>query len=226
MKYTITLQGIERFLDAHDEQGLFDKIALPSGIVKSDLIITIFRKCQDLELVNSDPWSLQLDVKSWFATHYDTFDAWVKALNKEYDPIENYYKKEKLNDKGSFHNEGEHTDGNTNTTTNLQTDVDLTNTDKHAAFNKNSGDSTYAPYEQHTTDGYSSKVNGTITDVGGGTAENDGWNVLERNRTVSGRYGYTPTQTLIEEEIKLRRFNIYEEIANLFKETFCLLIYG
>lgn len=232
MKYSITLQGIERFLDSHNESGLFDLIDLPEGINKGDLIVTIFRKCQDLELVNSDPWSLQLDVKSWFATHYDSFDRWVTALAMEYNPLENYDRQENWRDDHTFQNNnsssesGGGTIGNTRETKNMQTAYNSTNETDRAAFNSNS----YENYEK-VTHGGNDTVNGKVIDDGTNTfhsnssENNNGTDAGVHSGRVHGNIGVTTSQQMLESEIKLRYFNIYDAIAELFKEDFCILIY-
>lgn len=232
MKYEITLQGIERFLDSHDEQGLFDMISLPVGINKDDLVITIFRMCQDLELVNSDPWSLQLEVKSWFATHYDSFDRWVKALAMEYNPLENYDRQETWRDDRTFQNNntasesGGGTSGNTQETKNVRTDYNSHNETTKAAFNSES----YQNYEK-VSHGGNDTVNGKVIDDGRSTfhsSTNGNTNGTDANAhtgRVHGNVGVTTSQMMLESEIKLRYFNIYNAIAELFKEDFCILIY-
>lgn len=42
---------------------------------------------------------------------------------------------------------------------------------------------------------------------------------------IHGNIGVTTSQQMLQAELDVRRFNIYEQIADLFVEHFCLLVY-
>mgnify|MGYP002512423417 CR=1 FL=1 len=47
----------------------------------------------------------------------------------------------------------------------------------------------------------------------------------EYNYHEYGNVGVTTSQQMLQAELDVRRFNIYEQIADLFVEHFCLLVY-
>ena len=87
----ITLIGIENYLNP--DRSVFDKMQLPSGIDKETLIGAILLRCQEFELLYSDPDFLIDAVNVWSRKNYWTFDKWVKLINEKYDPLYNkdYY---------------------------------------------------------------------------------------------------------------------------------------
>ena len=84
----ITLIGIENYLNP--DHSVFETMQLPEGIDKDTLIGAIILRCQEFELLYSDPDFLTTAVNVWSRKNYRTFDKWVKALEISYDPLCNY----------------------------------------------------------------------------------------------------------------------------------------
>lgn len=132
----ITLIGIENYLNP--DHSVFENMVLPEGIDKDTLIGTIFLRCQEFELLYSDPYFLTAAVNVWSRKHYWTFDKWVKLLNKQYDPLYNkdYYEEWTDTHSGNFakNGQGSSSGGNTENTDLTRTDnlteaTDMTRTD-------------------------------------------------------------------------------------------------
>lgn len=92
----ITLIGLENYLNP--ERSVFDNMVLPADIDKDTLIGAIILRCQEFELLYSDPEFMITAVDYWSRKHFRTFDKWIKALNIQYDPLYNYDRTEEFTD--------------------------------------------------------------------------------------------------------------------------------
>lgn len=81
----ITLIGMERYLNP--DHSIFENMQLPEGIDKDTLIGSIILRCQEFELLFSDPDFMIAAVNVWSRKNYWTFDKWVKLINEDYDPL-------------------------------------------------------------------------------------------------------------------------------------------
>ena len=132
----ITLIGIEKYLNP--DRSVFDNMILPEGIDKDVLIGSIILRCQEFELLYSDPDFLTSAVNVWSLKNYRTFDKWVKALEIEYDPLFNYDRTEEYTDthKGTKNGSGSNTRTNNLTRTDDLTRTDnMLSTDDHTQTN-------------------------------------------------------------------------------------------
>ena len=90
----ITLWGMNEWLQDNDNQTIFQELTLPTGIDSDKLLDIVLLQCGEFEALYADPYFLQDAVKVWGNKHYATFDKWKKALDIEYNPLENYDRKE------------------------------------------------------------------------------------------------------------------------------------
>lgn len=225
----ITLIGVENYLNP--ERSVFDSMVLPEGIEREVLIGSIILRCQEFELLYSDPDFLIPAVGVWSRKNYRTFDKWVKALDIEYDPLYNYDRTEEYTDThtgssnrtGSFNTSG----SGSNTLTNNLTD---TNADTLTHSEKAYNDTNYVGTTQDQS-------NGSITRTG--TASNalsnsnqgsdsdqssDSYTNVHKAR-LFGNIGVTTSQQMLQSELDIARWNLYEHIADLFCNEFCIMVY-
>lgn len=236
-QYKITLIGLENYLNP--ARSVFEKMQLPDGIDRDTLIGSILLRCQEFELLYSDPDFLIDAVNIWSRKHYWTFDKWVKAINIKYDPLFNFDRKEEYKDvhSGNYNKNGSGTSSGTTGTTNdltethnLATTNDVTNTHEERAFNS----STLATTQQDTVDQNGSDT-GTITNTGtvSGSYSNtdsnnesgtDGYTNTHEAR-LYGNIGVTTSQQMLKSELDIAEWNMYEHIADLFASEFCIMVY-
>ena len=210
----ITLIGLEQFLNP--DHSVFESLELPEGIDKDTLIGSIMLRCQEFELLYTDPDVMTSAVFIWGKKNYWTFDKWVKLINKQYDPLYNkdYYEDITDNHEGEFSNEGSaHSSGNTGTTNNLET------THSERAYNN----STLTAISKDAD-------TGTVTGTFGNnnTSDNSGNDSYENTRSYHGygNIGITSAQELFLREAKdVATWNMYEHIADLFASEFCIMVY-
>ena len=225
-QYKITLIGLENYLNP--SSSLFETMQLPDGIDKQVLIGTIMLRCQEFELLYSDPAFLKDAINIWSRKNYWTFDKWVKLLKKEYDPLYNKDYREDITDthQGAASGSGTSTDSQDHTRTD---DIHGTNdeTVTHSEKAYNSG-ATMVETFQDVTDQDTSQT-GTVRNAGTATgsfsnSSNDSY-VDEHHTHGYGNIGVTAAQELFMKEIEVAKFNMYEHIADLFAQEFCIMVY-
>ena len=225
----ITLIGIENYLNP--EHSVFETMQLPEGIDKDTLIGAIILRCQEFELLYSDPDFLIAAVNIWSRKNYRIFDKWVKALDIQYDPLFNYDRTEEYTDThaGDYSREGTSNGSgtNNNTTVNNLTDTnDVTTTHSEKAYN----DTNYVGTTQDVVDQDETHT-GTVSDSGAfsniGTNSDSGkdnYTNIHKAR-LYGNIGVTTSQQMLQSELDIARWNLYEHIADLFCEEFCIMVY-
>ena len=213
----ITLIGIENYLNP--EKSVFDSMVLPEGIDKDVLIGSIILRCQEFELLYSEPNFLTDAINVWSRKNYRTFEKWVKALEIKYDPLYNYDRTEEYEDEhnGSFNSSGQSNNTLTNNLTDTTNDT-LTHSEK--AYN----DPDYVGTTQDQS-------NGSITRTGTASNalsnSNNGSNAYKNTHKARlfGNIGVTTSQQMLQSELDIARWNLYEHIADLFCNEFCLMVY-
>lgn len=282
----MTLIGVETALSQTD-QSVFDLMDLPEGIDKDNVCDNILMEGSDFEVLYANPLYLRSCVGVWSKKHYRTFEKWIKALNMEYNPLENYDRIESWGDTGKDTRTLDHQDKRTLDTEDKRTldsqdkrtldsqdkrtldtqDKETRDVQDETTFDKTTGtehtvsafdSSTYQPStndEEH--EGGTVTVDGTGTDTmdhtgtdtldhtGTDTMDHTGTDTLdhtgtdtidysgtitddktnEHNGRIHGNVGITTSQQMLQSEYDIARFNIVQQITDLFLTEFCLLIY-
>lgn len=241
----ITLIGLENYLNP--EKSVFDNLVLPDGIEKNVLIGSIVLRCQEFELLYSDPEFMIDAVNIWSRKNYWTFDKWVKALSIQYDPLYNYDRTEEYTDthSGTFGKTGSGTSSGSSDytrTDNLSQSDDHTRTDNlsstithsEKAFNDTN---LVISSQDGTSDSGTQRMAGTVTNSGtqrnagseSGSVSNyengsDDYTNIHKAR-LFGNIGVTTSQQMLQSEFDIARWNMYEHIADLFCQEFCIMVY-
>ena len=221
----ITLIGLEQFLEPNS---VFDDLILPEGIDLDTLKGSIFLRCQEFELLYPDPEFMRAAVNVWGRKNYWTFDKWVKLINIEYNPLYNkdYYETLAIKHEGEAEGSGNSKDESDYTRTdNLKTEDDTTVTHSEKAYN----DSDFVATTEDVTDG---EINNTGTQRNAGSIKttfgNKSKDKFDDVHTLHGygNIGITAAQELfVREANDVARFNLYEQIADLFCQEFCIMVY-
>lgn len=225
----MTLIGMENYINPSDS--IINHMELPAGIDKETLLGSIILRCQEFELLYPDKDFFLMSVKLWSKKHYRTFEKWVKALSLQYDPIANYDRTEEITDthSGTFNRSGNTSGSGTNSNTrtdDLTTTTDTTTTDTAAGFNS----STFENRNQEVIDNSNTQT-GTVVDAGSNSfSNNDSANGSDsftdkHTARIKGNIGVTTTQQMLQSELELARFNLYDQIADLFCQEFCIMVY-
>ena len=226
----VTILGFERWLNA-ERKSLFDFMDLPEGINKETLTDNILLQAAEFEVLYSNPYSMRDYIKIWAKKHYRTFDKWITVLNIEYNPLENYDRMEEWTDNntgGFTHN----STGTVNDSSHLEQSAINTGADNSVSdqrVNTYDSDSLHEK-EQNETVSNTNLTQAIETDNTGNSSSNSTDTSTHNNNDhhigrMHGNIGVTTSQQMLQSELDVARFNIYDQITDLFMQEFCLMIY-
>lgn len=174
---------------------LFDQVLIPSGIDRDMLIHAILLRAGDFEVLYPNPDFMQDVINSLFKRWYKTFAKWEKALNIEYDPLSNYDRKEEWTDSSR-----------------ADTSTDsLSNSDDTLKV------SSYDSDMMHDKEMSTGKNDSNITSRS--NANN------KRTGRAYGNTGVTTSQQMLDAELTIARFNLYNQIADIIVRDICIMVY-
>lgn len=213
----LTLIGLSNY-----DNSLFDNLRFDN--VDHDIMVnTILLNCGEFEVLYPNIETLK-NMFTLFSNKWSrTVRKWVSALNTEYKPLENYDRYENFG--GS---ETEIENGNETVTNNGNTILSRIGTDSNDSENKTSAfnEIDYQPNEK------------TITQINYGSSDKNDVNLsqtrtpnIKRTRNpnlenhIHGNIGVTTSQQMLESELNLQYWNLYNKISNLFMKEFCIMVY-
>lgn len=161
----------------------------------SDLLAAIINRGASFCVLYPDPDYFKLMSDSWWSKWKYNFLAWFRAMQADYNPIENYDRKEEWH-------EDIIDDGSTTL------DSDSTSSNTVSAFDS----STLQPHDK-TTD----TVDNTTT------MDND--RDIDHEGRIHGNIGVTTSQQMIESELVLRSRNLTNMIADVFIKELLIHVY-
>ena len=201
---------------------LFDNLSF-ENVDHETMVNTILMNCGEFEVLYPNIETLK-DMFTLFSKKWSrTVEKWVIALNTEYNPLENYDRYEKY-----MGNEVETEHGNESYTNNGNTVLSRSGSDDNNSENKTSAFNSvdYQPNEQ------------TINKMTYGSFDRNDVNLsqtrtpnLKKTRTpnlenhIHGNVGVTTSQQMLESELKLQYWNLYDKISNIFMKEFCIMCY-
>lgn len=221
----ITIIGLQNFLQPDDD--LFKNLSVPTDIDKDTLINNIMLKGADFEVLYPEPYFMQNMIGVWAKKWERTFTKWVEALAVEYNPLENYDRIEEWEDTTNSKSVGSSNKSNTgtvgivdNNTTNSSGSV--TNTvsafDSSSFENDNKSDNI-----GNTTSNGSNTRTDNLNEVINSNNNNDSKGV--HHGRLHGNIGVTTSQQMLQSELDIAEWNIYEKITDMFIVEFCIAVY-
>ena len=226
----ITLTGQEIWLQKNN-QSIFDLLSLPEGIDKDTVVDNIILECGEFETLYSDPFFMRSAIGTWSNKHYRTFEKWIAALNLEYNPLENYDRQEDWTDTGDENTKSKFTDDTKTETDSSTTSEGSSNQngnteDLVSAYDAN----TYQESEKHvidTDEDHTDEVtsNTKLTNDSTQNTEGEKDTIDKHTGRIHGNIGTLTTQAMLQSELDLARFNIIQEITNLFMTELCICVY-
>ena len=242
----ITLFSFANWMHLNNDD-LFSLLALPEGIDKDTLVENILLRGGEFEVVYSDPNFMQYAIGSWSRKWYRTMEKWITALNLEYNPLENYDRMEDWTDTGNKGNNLTRTLNNKDKRTLNTEDKETRNTTDTTTYNSTMTDtkevsafdsSQYQPSEKDTG---AHTGNDTIKGTGTDTFNHTGTDTMDHSGTITdkgientkdthagrihGNIGVTTSQQMLEAELDIAKWNIYEQITDLFLTEFIIPVY-
>lgn len=198
----ITLIGLYNY-----DPSLFDDIKLPDGLDHDTLRDVILLNCGEFEPLYPDWGFMAHAIRLFFDHWFFTFDKWQRAIEVEYDPLNNYDRYEETEDNTTGTENGTFTN-----TTNSSSSG--TNEKKKSAYDSSS----YQPYDQDL-------MSGQQDENGIGSSDTQKEQKYTHKAHLYGNIGVTTSQQMLEQELDVARWNIYEQIADIFKTELTLFVY-
>lgn len=184
---------------------ILDDIVLPETLDKQVLIDRILQDWGGYDCRFSNPDMCKRFIHSWFSANENNFKMMQEALTMDYNPIENY-------DRHASHTI-DITRNNVHTSQDSGKDtVESDTTNKQAPFDGTT---------LKTTDETSSEGSTTYGRENKLSLDDDEKEKL--NEHVHGNIGVTTNQQMIQSELELREFDIYQNISNRFANQFVYL---
>lgn len=203
-----TLNGLYTYMP-----DLFDNCQVPEGMNKQYLIDLIIERHGMLYMYQQvgDEVAKQ-NITSWFNRNLFGFTQMFRAVTTEYEPLENYNRKEDWTDTPdvAYTKSGGHSNM-------IQSQNDITNENTVSAFNSSS----YEPNSKNTT-GDSGESTETFRYSDETTKETGS---RSHQGHIHGNIGVTTTQKMVVEEISIRQYDIYINISDLFADRFLIQVY-
>ena len=238
----ITTVGFYQYMNAYNND-LFGLLNLPPGIDKHTLVNNIMLRGGEFEVVYSNPDFYKSAIGLWSNKHYRTFEKWINALTIDYNPLENYDRMEEWSDAGSRINTGTVSDSGTITNTGTQSTEatgkdnfkgsgNSTSSDEISAYNSNS----FQNDKKNTTNSSNSSETNTtnrntrtdnLSESNSNTRTDNLSEKTNSNRKgrAHGNIGVTTSQQMLQSELDIAKWNIYEQITDLFLSEFCIMVY-
>lgn len=182
---------------------IFKGMMLPDGINKETFIDTVMLNCGHFEVVYSDADFMESAVTVWGRKWYRTFEKWYQALQIEYNPLDNYDRHEEYTDERNGSSKGNFSNSGT---------AQTVEENKRSAYDSN----IYEPNTKGT-------IEGETADKGSNSTENE--ETIKHKAHLYGNIGVTTSQQMLESELSIAEWNLYEHMADLFKLEFTLPIY-
>lgn len=227
----ITLIGIQKALDLESKSitDTWDLSELESDSYDKDILLSaIITKGGTFEPLFTDPDYFYEMCGYWWRKWYRTFLKWFQVFDKEYEPLWDRNGFEEIHD-----DTHEVLDNDTSYTSYAENreDLDDDTTSNTTTENQVSAydESTYQPHDKSiiNSTGTDDRLTVTTNDANG-SGTNDSVNDRDYDRSYHswGNWGISMTsQKLLESELKVQAFNIYNHMADIFVNELCVRVY-
>lgn len=200
----LTLLGLHKYSDGD----IWDDLEFPEGIDKETAINEILRQCSEFCLLYPDLDYIKPAITAWGRKWYFTFEKWITVINTEYEPLWNLDVHIDIDDDGSKSGDKS---GNTSATTNISG----SNTHQNAAYD---------------AEDFKNAEKDIRSDESGSTgSSSEEWSEADKNAHTEyrrGNQGITQSQQMLLAELDVRTWNIYQHIADIFANEFCITLYA
>lgn len=181
MRATLTILGLYNY-----DTSIFENLVVPVGVDPALAVNSICMDNADLEILYPEPDTMKFLIGLWSARMLPVWDRVYTAINKKYNPIENYNRNETWRQTDT---------GNSSATSNS------TNTDKVAGYNGESLTNSAQSAENSSGSGNSKLVSERTSNVSGNIGVTTSQQMLNQELDVSER---TDIYKYISESFKQR----------------------
>lgn len=212
---TLSILGLYQY-----DNTVFDNLNLPEAVDGQLLIDNLIIECAELELLYPDGDFMKTMIGVWSEKELPTWERIAELSALEYNPIENYDRREDAVDTENRKRDTSRTDNITNTSNgNSVNNSDTIN--RVAGFNTDiTGVKDKSTANNVSTVNNSGESHQNVTE---GETDNSGRTHSSR---IHGNIGVTTPAQMITSEMELApQLNVINYIINSFKQRFCLLVY-
>ena len=230
----ITTVGFYQYMNACNND-LFGLLNIPPGIDKDILINNILLRGGEFEVVYSNPEFYKSAIGLWSNKHYRTFEKWINALNIEYNPLENYDRMEDWTDENTRLNTGTVQDDNTINNNTINSGTQSINANGHDSFSGSGSNTSIDTVSAYNSNSFENDKKNDVSTSNETNSNTTTENIRTDNLTESytsnrhgrlhGNIGVTTSQQMLQSELDIAKWNIYEQITDLFLNEFCVMVY-
>lgn len=230
MSATVSLLGLKRL-----NEGILGELVVPEGVDIELVKDNLLAETAELEVIYPDANFMQAMIGRWSAKELPIWNRLYKTTLLEYNPIENYDRKEKwTEDENTTRNTDSEATGTSKTETEGTSKQHRENEIEHgqnkyvSAYNETDFTPTERTQDSQqdigdTTQEEEGNVN--VSAKSGNVTDETGKRLLDREGKISGNTGFYTKQKMIEQERDIAMYNIIDVIINSFKNRFCLQVY-
>ena len=215
---TLSLIGLYNYDDT-----IFDKLTFPEGIDKTVAVNNILFRSGDFEVLFPDPDFMRDAIGLWGYKWQRTFERWVKALSVDYEPLYNYDRTEEWLTDEDITDHGAHEQQMSGTSTDTsESSGENTDTDTVSAYNSSTFEN---DKQRNSTYSADSSGNSQSSNQSSGTDDNKRDRTEKRKGRAYGNIGVTTSQQMLQSELDVAAWNLYEHIADIFLNEFIIPVY-
>lgn len=206
---------------------IMDNFTVPDGIDRQLALDTLYQRCGMTPLYHPEPAWLKFYIGRWCSKNAKTWEELYKTTIQDYNPIYNYDRTEETTDTRSGTRKLSE-DTSSNTKQNGDTSVTDTSSDSSEHTLSADNSDSYEPgYKDVSSrqDTQASESSNRVDVTGDRAVDETTGETYSHKLRAYGNIGVTTTQEMLEAQRKLVRYNVYNEIADSFKEEFCLYLY-
>lgn len=186
----VTLIGLYKY-----SPEIFDGLDLPDYFDKTTLVNSILLAGGEFPALYPDPDFMALAVKLWSDKNQRYFSRLVKLMENDYEPLENYNRRENWHDTGHGTSQSEYSN-------------DTDEIGKVSAFNSSA---------------FENRDRSTGTDTGNSSGSNE--YESHREGYARGNIGVMSSQDMFRQELDIINLSPYDLLAGDFINEFCLKVY-
>lgn len=230
MSATVSLLGLKRL-----NEGILGELVVPEGVDIELVKDNLLAETAELEVIYPDAMFMQAMIGRWSAKELPVWDRLYKTTLLEYNPIENYDRKEKwTEEENTTRNTDSEATGTSKTETEGTSKQHRENEIEHgqnkyvSAYNETDFTPTERTQDSQQEIGDTTQEddgNVNVTAKSGNVTDETGKRLLDREGKISGNTGFYTKQKMIEQERGIAEYNIIDVIINSFKNRFCLQVY-
>lgn len=202
----------------HDNT-LFDNLQVPTGVDRDEVIDNILLKGGEFEVLFPDFDFLKGAIGIWSKKWQRTMQRWYDALSIDYNPLENYDRMEDWLDSNNRNNQTKRLENA------IGSDISESTGSGNTTATRSAFDATdYQPHDKADSSSTGNNTSSSSTSAYGTTEDNE-TTLNKRIGRAHGNIGVTTSQQMLESELEISKWNLYDEIADLFISELCIYLY-